>query len=210
MVPLIRGNVYHLTHLDHLGSILDRGILSDRLSSDLATALIGHAHIKERRFRCEVPVGPQGVVADYVPFYFAPRSPMLYAISGGQVDTYSGSQDELVYLVTSTERIAASDRQYVFTDRNAVLTLAQFSDNLADYDELVDWSLMNQTYWQNTPSEPDRKERRMAEFLVHEVVPRELLLGIAVRNEIRQAQVRELLSSKGSDLAVEVRAGWYF
>lgn len=40
---------------------------------------IGHSHMKEKRRRTEVPVPLGGVVGDYVPFYLAPRSPMLHA-----------------------------------------------------------------------------------------------------------------------------------
>ncbi|MGH3802502.1 MAG: DarT ssDNA thymidine ADP-ribosyltransferase family protein [Pseudonocardiaceae bacterium] len=32
---------------------------------------VGNRGIKKRRRRRAVPVGPRGVVADYVPFYFA-------------------------------------------------------------------------------------------------------------------------------------------
>ena len=45
------------------------------------TFLIGMRHIKERRARKIVPIVPGETLADFVPFYFAPRSPMLYAMS---------------------------------------------------------------------------------------------------------------------------------
>ena len=43
------------------------------------------------------------MLADYVPFYFAPRSPMLYAIYKCNVQDYTGSQEEIVYLVSTVE-----------------------------------------------------------------------------------------------------------
>jgi len=49
----------------------------------------------------QVPLAPYGCVADYVPFYFAPRSPMLYKLHKGGVPNYTGGQDPLVYLVSS-------------------------------------------------------------------------------------------------------------
>ncbi len=61
---------------------------------------VGNQGIKARRSRRAVPVGPGGVVADYAPFYFAPRSPMMFAIEHGNVPTYSSGCDELIYLVS--------------------------------------------------------------------------------------------------------------
>lgn len=71
-----------------------------------------------------VRVRPGGVVADYVPFYFAPRSPMLYAIHMGNVAEYNDGIDPLVYIVTSVERLLALGLAVVTTDRNAALATA--------------------------------------------------------------------------------------
>jgi hypothetical protein len=46
---------------------------------------IGDTSIKSRRARIEVRCRPGGKVCDYVPFYFAPRSPMLFSIQCGNV-----------------------------------------------------------------------------------------------------------------------------
>ena len=37
--------------------------------------------------------------------------------------------------------------------------------------------------WKNTSEEPDRLERRMAEFLVHRHVAWDLIVGVAAINE---------------------------
>jgi hypothetical protein len=54
-------------------------------------------------------------VADYVPFYFAPRSPMLYKLHKGGVPNYTNGQDPLVYLVSSAEAVAAGGASFVFS-----------------------------------------------------------------------------------------------
>ena len=78
MVEPIR--VFHFTHIDNLASILERGeIRCNNLlwSGDVGHTDIAHQHIQDRRSRTRVPCGPQGVLLDYVPFYFTQHSTML-------------------------------------------------------------------------------------------------------------------------------------
>src|SRR4029079_3294236 len=96
--------IYHITHVRNLPSILEQGGLwcdGEAARQDLCATEIAHDHIKQRRARMPVTVGPGGSLADYVPFYFAPRSPMLYAIHQGGVDFYSEGQEEVLHLVGS-------------------------------------------------------------------------------------------------------------
>jgi ssDNA thymidine ADP-ribosyltransferase, DarT len=133
---------------------------------------IGYDHIKRRRARRVVPCGGRGTLADYVPFYFAPRSPMLYAITRGQVSAEAARTDQIVYLVSSTQSLRRAGLTVVASNRHAELDYAELSDldGDLDHDGFVDWPLMTAKYWNNTPDDPDRKERRQAECLVH---PRE-------------------------------------
>ena len=70
---------------------------------------------------------------------------------------------------------------------------------------------MTAKYWNNTPDDPDRKERRQAECLVHPDVPWQAIEGIATKTEHARAQV-ELVLGTGwlSRPRVAVRAEWYF
>ncbi|MBK6671126.1 MAG: DUF4433 domain-containing protein [Actinobacteria bacterium] len=136
--------------------------------------------MKEQRRRRGVPIGPGGVVADYVPFYFAARSPMLYAISSGNVPAYQDDQNPLVYLVTDLDRLQKVGCRFVFTDRNAYYQTATYAEDPAELDQLVDWELMEATMWNNTAAEPDRMERRMAELPVHKSVPFSAVLAVGV------------------------------
>lgn len=91
---------------------------------------VGDAQIKGRRGTRPVPVEPGGVVADYVPFYFAPRSPMMSSIAHGNVPGYTGGTAKIVYLVTSVERLQELGLEVLFTDRNAVLRLPAASSRV--------------------------------------------------------------------------------
>lgn len=157
----------HFTHVDNLESIVTGGLCCDSAAQDgRLRREVGYTDIKARRRERTVPVGVGGVVADYVPFYFAARSPMLYVITKGQVPTYRDGQSDLVYLITSAERVVDATLAFVFTDRNAALAHAKFETDPARLDATIDWPLMEQAMWNDTPQAPDRKERRMAEFLV--------------------------------------------
>ena len=207
-----RGLLYHFTHISNLASIAAEGLFSDAQieTSRRAPTEVGHADVKRRRRNLAVPLAPGGCVADYVPFYFAARSPMLYIISKGDVPTYGGGQDEIVYLVTSTETIAQERLRFVFTDRNAALGLARYGDDLQDLDGYLDWELMEGLMWYDTAEEPDRMERRMAEFLVHGHVPWSAFVGVAARDDEKCQEAEHEMSSVGIEIPVRPRPSWYF
>jgi hypothetical protein len=63
----------------------------------------------------------------------------------------------------------------------------------------------------NTPEDPDRQRRRMAEFLVHQEFPLTLATGFVVRSGERRGQLRQFLAKGGLDEAyVDVRPSWYY
>ena len=207
-----RGLLYHFTHISNLASIAEEGLFSDSQveASGRAPKEVGNASVKQLRRRLAVPLPPGGCVADYVPFYFAARSPMLYIISKGDVPTYSGGQDEIVYLVTSIEKVVEDRLQFVFTDRNAALRIARYGDELEDLGDYVDWALMEGQMWKSTNEEPDRQERRMAEFLVHGHVPWSTFVGVAALDDEKCRQVKHALGNVGIEIPVRPRPEWYF
>jgi hypothetical protein len=204
--------LYHFTHVSHLASIVKGGLLSDTdaVRSGSLIVDIGNAAIKERRRGRLVPIGPGGAVSDYVPFYLAPRSPMMFAIHRGNVPTYDEGCARLIYLLTSAETLAESGTRMVFTDRNAALAIAAYGELGTGIDSLVDWALMEQPIWRNTPEDPDRRERRMAECLAHRVVRWPSIEGIATASQPVADEVRATLASLGVNTPISVRPQWYF
>jgi hypothetical protein len=195
--------------------VIEHGLLSDTAAHEagLLTTEVGNLRIKDQRRQQAVPLAPGGAVADYVPFYFAPRSPMMYAISRGNVPTYTGGTKRLVYLLSTLERLQELGYEPLLTDRNAALSYTAYRvfdpADLID-DEFIDWDLMTKDYWNNTPEEPQRVERRMAEALVHERVAWEAITQIGTQSEIVAAEVRAILAAARSSVSVNVRPKWYF
>ena len=124
--------------------------------------------------------------------------------------TYSGGQEEIVYLVTDIDRIVESGSDFVFTDRNARSAFERFENDLSRMGALVDWPLMEGRMWNDTAEEPDRMERRMAEFLVHRHVKWDLILGVAAIDEGRCREAEAALATMGVTTAVCPRPKWYF
>lgn len=203
-------DIYHFTHRDNLVSILQAGGLRcDSQMAGQAHAKVGNPDIKGRRARRVVPLAPGGMVADYVPFYFAPRSPMLYAIYMRNVPNCEYDQTEIVYLVTETGALFDSCA-CCFTDRNAVLSHARFEDNPGMLPGLIDWPLMAAQYWNNTPEDLERRERRMAEFLVHQFVPWALVRQVAVYDDVNLRYVQTVFDGQQATPAISVQRDWFF
>jgi hypothetical protein len=202
----------HFTHISHLGTILKHGLLSDTEAqrAGLILAEVGNQGIKSKRRCRRVPVPPGGAVADYTPFYFAARSPMMSAIKHGRVPAYAGSCDDLIHLVTTVERLVELGIPLVFTDRNAVLDLAEFTADLRRLDTLVDWPLMRAHIWTNTDAQPDRRERRMAECLAYRRAPWTAFTEVVTKTRACAGQAQGLLDTVGESVRVVVRPGWYF
>ena len=206
--------VFHFTRVEHLETIAASGLHCDSLAqaNGMLTIEVGDTGIKARRSRRLVPLAPGGFVGDYAPFYFAPRSPMMYSIAAGNVPTYMDGTGQIAYLVSTIETLQQFGLDIVLTDRNAFLGYTAFA-RLADAEpaeDFIDWSLMQERYWNDTPEYPDRKERRMAECLVHQTVPWRAFNEVVLTNEATAAHVRAFIARGGHAQEVSVRPDWYF
>lgn len=204
--------IYHFTHRDNLAPILATGALvCDQIcaSQGLTVRSIAYQNIKIQRARILVEAGPGGPLSDYVPFYFGPRSPMLYTYANGNVTGVRADQDEIVYFVTSIDKITDANLAFVFTDGHPIKEPRAFYDNLASLSE-VDHELMKAIYWADTDDDNDRKRRRQAEFLVHRQVPLPLIRYLGVRTEEMKAWAQKTIDSNGVRIGSIVRPGWYY
>jgi hypothetical protein len=212
--------IYHITHFDNLSTVLrEGGLVCDAESAQraLCQRSIAHANIKERRATTFVvrrngsPAGAGGMLADYVPFYFAVRSPMLYAIHKGAVTGYTGGQAKVVYLVSSAEAVAQTQLAWCFTDGHAVEGMTEFYGSLADLAK-VDQVAIQTWRWGGKwlLNDPDVKRRKQAEFLIHKRFPWELVSEIGVYEGGIREEVANLLDSVAHRPSVAIRKNWYY
>jgi hypothetical protein len=212
--------IYHITHIENLASIIrTQGLWCDteRLRQGFASIGIAHQTLKDRRARTAVrrpdgtSIAAGGMLSDYVPFYFANRSPMLYSIKTGHVVGYDGGQSGVIYLVTSVEQVMMGDRLWCFTDGHAVEALTKFFD-CVDALNNVDWVVVEDWSWRNTDADPDRKRRKQAEFLVHGSAPWGWIEQIGVYNGSVQRAVQNVLTAEQPSYQppVNVQTKWYY
>jgi len=211
----IPGNpkIYHITHIGNLDGILtDRVLWSDtrRLEHGLECEIIGISEIKRRRLEeLEVKCYRGTMVGDYVPFYFCPRSIMLYILHmGNHPDiTYRGGQSPILHLqVDLGDTVKWADenhRRWAFSDRNAGERIANFYKSLTDLDK-INWPAVEATNFRDMLI----KEGKQAEFLVYESFPLHLVEKIGVYS----GRVRDQVVQKLGDvlLQVSVERDWYF
>jgi hypothetical protein len=102
--PPANPKLYHTTHVDNLRDIVaNGGLLSDAtmIAQGGPRQAIGMSGIKRRRIEeLDVDRHPGSKVGDYVPFYFCPRSVMLFVIHcvNHPELTYHDGQGPIVHL----------------------------------------------------------------------------------------------------------------
>ncbi|WP_322761568.1 DUF4433 domain-containing protein [Frankia sp. Cr2] len=209
-----RPKLYHIVHVDRLPAILADGCLwSDAVMSRRSGSgtTIGMSQIKQRRL--VVPVSRHGgdCVGDYVPFYFCPRSIMLYVISRANNPelAYRGGQDPIIHLEADLHQVVAwadaSARRWAFSTSNAATIYTRFYTGLENLDQ-INWVAVEATDFRST----DVKERKQAEFLVYRSFPWELVDKIGVRTRETAQHVEQALVGTRHRPELAVRTEWYF
>lgn len=205
--------IYHITDIDNLPEIIKSGGLysnNNTSKKGIKFKSIAHEGIQDRRGGTTVPISPNGNLHDYVPFYFAPRSPMLYVIKNGHVTGHLGGQAPIVYIVSSVKSIESLKIDFVFSDGHAIMSpLSKFYNDLGDMDK-IDWKVMELKYWKDTKEDHDRKRRRQAEFLVKGFLPIDLVKEVGVYNEGMKSRALEIAKANGCRFTVKVKREWYY
>ena len=95
--------IYHIVHVDRLASIMSEGSLwcdAEIVRQARPGTTIGMNSIKQRRLTNRLLSHDGLCVGDCVPFYFCPRSIMLYVIKMANHSelAYRGGQEPIIHL----------------------------------------------------------------------------------------------------------------
>jgi hypothetical protein len=213
--PPDRPKLYHITHVDNLGSISKSGVLlsdAEVIRKSVSHSKIGMSAIKARRLNeLEVKCHPGTKVGEYVPFYFCPRSIMLYLLyRGNHPDVeYTSGQGPLVHLEADAEEVVgwagANGVRWAFSDRNAGTRYAGFYKELNQLNR-IDWNAVVATDFRDSLV----KEGKQAEFLVYESFPWSLVRRVGTCSQATADQAKQTLRSAKHQPVISVESGWYF
>jgi len=205
--------IYHIMHLDRLTSVVEEQALlcdSEVVRRSLGGTTIGMTSIKKRRLEeLRLSSYPDLFVGSCVPFYFCPRSVMLFLIARGnnQDLAYRQGQEPILHLEADLrETVAWANRQQVrwaFTLSNAGTRYFEDRCDLQYLSE-IDWRAVEATDWRSC------KEGKQAEFLIEQRFPWELVSRIGVKTALVQQQVTEVLKNASHRPTVEVQLNWYY
>lgn len=200
-------HLFRMTHLKNIPHILQHGIThKTSINANANYVPIGDSQLISKRNTITEPIFNRHL-GDYIPFYFATRTPMLYAIQTG----YSVSKtapEKIVYCVCKTNNIIKQQLPFIFTDGHAVDGLSEFygQKDLANLDNLLDWEAIKTNKWGNSYG-LDIKRKKEAEFLVLGDLPVSCIIGYAVYNEQAKQQLIHLgVSSK----TIGIRKEFYY
>lgn len=204
--------IYHIVHVDRLASIIAGGLWCDAEVVRRAQpgTTIGMNAIKQRRLtELTLASHPGLFVGQCVPFYFCPRSIMLYLIyQRNHPDLeYRGGQGPIIHLesdLMQTIRWAeAQGQRWAFTLGNAG---SRYFEDRSDLNQLgeIDWNAVNARDWRGC------KEGKQAEFLIEHQFPWALISRIGALSRTTYDQVLTVLQGAAHTPVVEIRPEWYY
>lgn len=212
--PPPRPKIYHITHVDNLPDIIaGGGLISDAemIARGGPAAPIGMSKIKRRRLSLPVHCHPGDNVGDYAPFYFCPRSIMLFVIHcANHADLiYRGGQEPIVHLEADLHDViawaTAAGRRWAFSLSNAGARYTQFSASIADLDQL-DWAAIAAKDFRSAAI----KEAKQADLLVHGSFPWQLVSLIGVCSPAIRTRTVAAIAGSPHRPRVVVQRDWYY
>lgn len=197
--------IYHITDVENLPGILTSGGLrSDVAMAQNKPTVIGYGHIKQRRMtEIQVDCCSDRFVGEFVPFYFCPRSPMLFTVNRGNTGRPPGCQRTIIHLVSTLATGMNQNSLWAISDGNAGAFHATFSSDLAALAGL-DWAAIRATQWQG------RTHQKSAEFLLADFFDWAGFHAIGCHNDETVQLVQNTLINHVHRPNVRVEPTWYY
>lgn len=207
MPDLSKIYLYRMTHIDNIPHILQFGFThASSENANKAYAPIGDGSLIATRRNRQLENGK--MLGDYIPFYFATRTPMLYVLQNGYNMVKPTAPENVVYCVTSVQKIIDLNLEFLFTDGHAVDSFTTYFEpsEINNINKHIDFQAINATIWKSE-TDLDLKRRKEAEFLVLGDIAPEAIIGFCTYNANAK---NKLLSFGVQDKIVANRNNYYF
>lgn len=192
MADLNKTYLYRMTHIENVLHILEHGVTHlSSANANKSYKAIGDDSIISTRNNIEIPNGKK--LGDYIPFYFGARMPMLYVIQNGYKGVKTTPAKEIVYCISSVQKIIDHKLPFIFTDGHAVNGLTDFYEqkDLSNINSILDVIAIKDPSWVK-PDDLDYKRRKEAEFLVETDIPTTAIVGWVGYNEEAKKRLLEM------------------
>jgi len=205
--------IYHIIHISKLPAIVGEGFLlsdSEMSKRESVGVTIGMDEIKRRRLeKLKLSSHPGLYVGQCVPFYFCPRSVMLYMfhMRNHPDIKYHGGQEPILHLVADLQETVDwaenNNVRWAFTNSNAG---SSYFDDFSDLRNLIklDWDAIQARQWSG------RRDKKQAEFLIEKVMPWELIEEIGVYSYDWVDEVDKKLKKLHYKPVVRAHREWYY
>jgi len=207
MTDLSKTYLFRMTHIENIPHILQHGI----------------THPSSRNANPDfVPIGDRTLIStrndfllnngrrlgEYIPFYFGIRTPMLYVIQMGFNMVTPTPAENIVYCITSVQKIIELQLDFVFTNGHAVdcFTTQYTPEDINNIDNIIDRKAVMAKYWRDD-NDLDLKRRKEAEFLVLGDIATDGLLGFLVYN---QNALNRMIDFSADTEKVHIKSSFYF
>ena len=178
---------FRITHIDNIPYISETGFVLP--GSEFASST--YKSIGDREVIGKRATKIKGYdLAQYIPFYFGPRSVMLYVIQHGYNGVEKQNPEDIVYCVIKIEELIADNVECLFTDGHALSALTDFytHDKLTEINSIVSYDEVYAKYW-ISETDTDLKRRKEAELLVRNALSPNYICGYVVYNELAKQRL---------------------
>lgn len=177
-------------------------------------------------------------INDYLPFYFSPITPMACAIYKKSVplknldgvDLGAANQEDIVFLVSTAEKIANTPIPFWFSDVacNTMAPQPHYLNDITQIENHIEWRFFEEEpkkayipeigyngvcKWFHDRDDGvhnNRASHRGAEFMVKDALPMNLVDCIVVNNNDIKNQIETWMQASNFDISVYVNTGCYF
>ncbi|MGI8634952.1 MAG: type II toxin-antitoxin system toxin DNA ADP-ribosyl transferase DarT [Segetibacter sp.] len=216
MAPIIinrnKNFAYRISHVHNLPHILQAGLCTKHHpKANPHFISIGNPSILSTRDTTPVKIAGYGNIGDYVPFYFTPRSIMLYNIvTGYYAPVVPRVAREDILVVRCLIKTLATTPRFFFTDGQANDAFTNHY-NQTHYGKNIDWDSIQTSNFSKSDGDFDRQRRYQAEFLVHQHVPLSMIESLCVYNRKAATFVQSELEKAGiTTIPIHIQPAYYF